>query len=148
MSSIGGQKLDVVKMRLLPGKANPAPPVGSILGARGLNIMQFCKAFNDETKDFDMKDLPRIVYIYVNKKDKTFTFKVCSLPTASDLIKNALALKSGSKEPGKAIVSTVTKAKLEEIAKLKMVDMNASSLDAAVKSLSGTARSIGISVVN
>ena len=68
MSSLGVQKSDVVKMRLLPGKANPAPPVGSILGARGLNIMNFCKAFNDETKDFDMKDLPRIVYIYVNKK--------------------------------------------------------------------------------
>jgi len=148
MSSLAVQKSDVVKMRLLPGKANPAPPVGSILGARGLNIMNFCKAFNDETKDFDMKDLPRIVYIYVNKKDKTFTFKVCAQPTSSDLIKNSIAIKSGSKEPGKLIVSTITKSKLEEIAKIKMVDMNASSIESAVRSLSGTARSIGISVVN
>ncbi len=140
--------MEVVKMKLMPGKANPAPPVGSILGARGLNIMQFCKQFNDETKDLQNNDLHRIVYISVNKKDKVFTFRVAKHPSASDMIRKALGLKSGSKEPGKVFVAEISADKLMEIVRIKMEDLNALSEEAAFKILAGTARSMGVKVVN
>ena len=131
-----------VKLQINGGQANPAPPVGPALGQRGINIMEFCKAFNDKTKNFMGKPVP--VVITVNK-DKKFDFVIKS-PPASHFIKEAAKLKSGSQEPGRNIVASITKKQAEEIAKKKMVDLNAHDLEEAVKIIAGSARSMGIEV--
>ena len=131
-----------VKLQIKGGQANPAPPVGPALGQRGINIMEFCKAFNEKTKNFMGKPVPVIITIY---KDKKFDFIIKS-PPASHFIKEAAKIKGGSNEPGRVIIATITKKQAEEIAKKKMADLNAHDLDQAVKIISGSARSMGIEV--
>jgi large subunit ribosomal protein L11 len=131
-----------IKLQIKGGQANPAPPVGPALGQRGVNIMEFCKAFNDKTKSMAGKPVPVEITVY---KDKKFDFKIKS-PPASFFIKEAVRLKGGSKEPGRNIVATISKNQLEEIANQKMADLNAHDLDEAVKIIAGSARSMGIEV--
>ena len=132
----------LIKLQIKGGQANPAPPVGPALGQRGVNIMEFCKAFNDKTKSMAGKPIPVEITVY---KDKKFDFKIKS-PPASYFIKEAVKLKGGSKEPGRSIVASISKKQLEEIAKQKMSDLNAHDLDEAVKIIGGSARSMGIEV--
>ena len=131
-----------LKLQIPAGQANPSPPVGPALGQRGINIMEFCKAFNDKTKNFMGKPVPVIITVY---KDKKFDFVIKS-PPASHFIKEAAKLKSGSQEPGRNIVASITKKQAEEIAKKKMEDLNAHDIDEAVKIIAGSARSMGIEV--
>ena len=133
---------EYVKLQIKGGQANPAPPVGPALGQRGINIMEFCKAFNEKTKNFMGKPVPVIITVY---KDKKFDFIIKS-PPASHYIKEAAKLKGGSSEPGRKIVASITKKQAEEIAKKKMADLNANDLEQAVKIISGSARSMGIEV--
>ena len=132
----------LIKLALQAGKANPAPPVGPALGQRGVNIMEFCKAFNDKTKSMAGKPVPVEITVY---KDKKFDFKIKS-PPASFFIKEAVKLKGGSNEPGRNIVASISKKQLEEIAKQKMNDLNAHDLEEAIKIIGGSARSMGIEV--
>ena len=131
-----------IKLQIMGGQANPAPPVGPALGQRGINIMEFCKAFNDKTKSMAGKPVPVEITVY---KDKKFDFKIKS-PPASYFIKEAVKLKGGSKEPGRNIVASISKKQLEDIATQKMNDLNAHDLDEAVKIIAGSARSMGIEV--
>ena len=131
-----------IKLQIKGGQANPAPPVGPALGQRGVNIMEFCKAFNDKTKSMAGKPVPVEITVY---KDKKFDFKIKS-PPASFFIKEAVRLKGGSKEPGRNIVATISKKQLEDIANQKMADLNAHDLDEAIKIIAGSARSMGIEV--
>ena len=133
-----------VKLQINGGQANPAPPVGPALGQRGINIMEFCKAFNEKTKSFMGKPVPVVITVY---KDKKFDF-IIKTPPASFLIKEAAKLKSGSKEPGRVISGSITKKQAQEIAKQKMKDLNALDLDEATKIICGSARSMGIEVKN
>ena len=131
-----------IKLQIKGGQANPAPPVGPALGQRGVNIMEFYKAFNDKTKSMAGKPVPVEITVY---KDKKFDFKIKS-PPASFFIKEAVKLKGGSKEPGRNIVATISKKQLEDIANQKMADLNAHDLDEAIKIIAGSARSMGIEV--
>ena len=131
-----------VKLQIKGGQANPAPPVGPALGQRGINIMEFCKAFNEKTKDFMGKPVPVVITVY---KDKKFDFIIKS-PPASHFIKEAAKLKGGSQEPGRNIVASITKKQAEDIAKKKMKDLNAHDLNQATKIIMGSARSMGIEV--
>ena len=131
-----------VKLQIKGGQANPAPPVGPALGQRGINIMEFCKAFNEKTKSFMGKPVPVVITVY---KDKKFDFVIKS-PPASYFIKEAAKLKGGSQEPGRVIVGSITKKQVEKIAQEKMKDLNAHSIEEAVKIISGSARSMGIEV--
>ena len=131
-----------IKLQIKGGQANPAPPVGPALGQRGVNIMEFCKAFNDKTKSMAGKPVPVEITVY---KDKKFDFKIKS-PPASYFIKEAVKLKGGSKEPGRNIVASISKKQLEVIAKEKMNDLNANDINEAVKIIAGSARSMGIEV--
>jgi len=131
-----------IKLQIKGGQANPAPPVGPALGQRGVNIMEFCKAFNDKTKSMARKPVPVEITVY---KDKKFDFKIKS-PPASFFIKEAVKLKGGSKEPGRNIVASISKKQLEDIANQKMQDLNAHDLEEAVKIIAGSARSMGIEV--
>ena len=117
-----------IKLQIKGGQANPAPPVGPALGQRGVNIMEFCKAFNDKTKSMAGKPVPVEITVY---KDKKFDFKIKS-PPASYFIKEAVKLKGGSKEPGRNIVASISKKQLEDIANQKMNDLNAHNLEEAV----------------
>ena len=134
--------LGLIKLQIPAGGANPSPPVGPALGQRGLNIMDFCKAFNEKTKSFAGKPVPVVITVY---KDKKFDFIIKS-PPASHFIKEAVKLKSSSKEPGRNIVASISKKQLEEIAKQKMEDLNANDLEEASKIIAGSARSMGIEV--
>jgi large subunit ribosomal protein L11 len=131
-----------VKLQVPAGQANPAPPVGPALGQHGANIMEFCKAFNEKTKDKQGYIIPAVVTIY---EDRSFTF-VTKTPPAADLLKRAAQIAKASGEPNLNKVASVTKAQIEEIAKMKMRDLNASSVEAATKMIAGTARSMGIEV--
>ena len=131
-----------IKLQIKGGQANPAPPVGPALGQRGVNIMEFCKAFNDKTKSMAGKPVPVEITVH---KDKKFDFKIKS-PPASFFIKEAVKLKGGSKEPGRNIVASISKKQLEDIANQKMNDLNAHNLEEAVKIIAGSARSMGIEV--
>ena len=131
-----------IKLQIKGGQANPAPPVGPALGQRGVNIMEFCKAFNDKTKTMAGKPVPVEITVY---KDKKFDFKIKS-PPASFYIKEAVKLKGGSKEPGRNIVASISKKQLESIAKEKMSDLNAHDIEEAIKIIAGSARSMGIEV--
>jgi len=133
-----------LKLQIKGGQANPAPPVGPALGQRGINIMEFCKAFNDKTKDVMGQPVPVVITIY---KDKKFDF-IIKTPPASHLIKEALKLKSGSKEPGRVSAGTITKEQLKKIAESKMKDLNAFDVEQAIKIIAGSARSMGIQVVD
>ena len=133
-----------VKLQVPAGQANPAPPVGPALGQHGVNIMEFCKAFNEKTKDKQGYIIPALVTIY---EDRTFSF-ITKTPPAADLLKRAAEIAKASGEPNLNKVASVTSAQVEEIAKMKMADLNASSLEAAMKMIAGTARSMGIEVEN
>ena len=137
------KKIDgYIKLNIPAGAANPSPPVGPALGQRGINIMEFCKAFNDKTKSMAGKPVPVEITVY---KDKKFDFKIKS-PPASFYIKEAVKLKGGSKEPGRNIVASISKKQLESIAKEKMNDLNAHDIEEAIKIIAGSARSMGIEV--
>ena len=133
----------LVKLQIPAGAANPAPPVGPALGQRGVNIMEFCKAFNAKTQGGNGILTPVIITVY---SDKSFTF-VTKTPPASTLLKMAAKLQKGSAIPNKDKVGRVTHDQVKEIAQSKMADLNAASLDAAVKMVEGTARSMGIEVI-
>ena len=132
----------VLKLQLDAGKANPAPPVGTALGPHGINIADFCKKFNEATKDMMGDVVPAEITIF---EDRTFTFKL-KTPTASSLLKKAAGIEKGSGEPNKKKVGTVTKAQVREIAEKKMIDLNTTNLEAAEKIIAGTARNMGIEV--
>jgi large subunit ribosomal protein L11 len=132
-----------IKLQVKAGEANPSPPVGPALGQRGVNIMEFCKAFNAKTADVE-KGLPLPVVITVYS-DRSFTF-ITKTPPASILLKKLVGIKSGSSNPNTKKIGTVTVAQLEEIAKIKMEDLNAANLEAAVKTIAGSARSMGLNV--
>jgi len=131
-----------VKLQIKGGQANPAPPVGPALGQRGVNIMEFCKAFNEKTKSYMGKPVPVVITVY---KDKKFDFIIKS-PPASYFIKEAAKLKGGSKEPGRIVIGSITKKQAEKIAQEKMKDLNAYSIEEATKIICGSARSMGIEV--
>lgn len=131
-----------IKLQIPAGKANPAPPIGPALGQRGVNIMAFCKEFNAKTQKQVGSILPTIITVYA---DKSFTF-VMKSPPASDLLKKAAKVEKGSQTPGKSTVASVTLDQVKEIAKTKMEDLNAYDEDAAVKIISGSARSMGLEV--
>jgi len=135
----------LVKLQILAGKATPAPPVGPALGQAQVNIMEFCKQFNARTATKDMEGLtiPVVITVYV---DRSFTF-ITKTPPAPVLLKKAANLAKGSGVPNKTKVGTVTESQVREIATQKMPDLNASSVEAAIKSIKGTARSMGIDVV-
>ena len=132
-----------IKLQVPAGKANPSPPIGPALGQRGLNIMEFCKAFNAQTQGVEPGlPLPVVITAFA---DKSFTF-VIKTPPATVLIKKAIKLDKGSSNPLSTKVGKITREQLEEIAKTKMKDMNAASLDAAVRTIAGSARSMGVAV--
>jgi|TARA_B110000211_G_scaffold142271_1_gene162408 large subunit ribosomal protein L11 len=133
-----------IKLQIKGGQANPAPPVGPALGQRGINIMEFCKAFNEKTKSMMGKPVPVVITVY---KDKKFDF-IIKTPPASHYIKEAAKLKSGSKEPGRTIAGSISMQQAEEIAKAKMEDLNAFDIKEATKIICGSARSMGIEVKN
>ena len=132
-----------IKLQIPGAQANPAPPVGPALGQHGVNIMAFCQQFNEATKDKPGLVLPVIITVY---HDKTFTF-ITKTPPAAVLLKRAANLAKGSAEPNREKVAQVTRAQVEEIARAKMPDLNAASLEAAVNTVAGTARSMGITII-
>lgn len=132
-----------VKLQIPAGQANPAPPVGPALGQHGVNIMEFCKAFNEKTAKDAGVIIPVILTVYF---DRTFSF-ITKTPPAAVLIKNAMNLEKGSKEPNKQKVGEISRDQLEKIAKTKLQDLNTRSVDHAIKIIEGTAKSMGVKVV-
>ena len=133
-----------IKLQVPAGTANPAPPIGPALGQRGVNIMEFCKAFNAATQELEKgAPIPTVITVYA---DRSFSF-VTKSPAASFLLKKAANLKSGSKEPGKVKAGTVSRDKVREIATAKMKDLNANDVEAAMRMVEGSARSMGLEVV-
>ena len=133
-----------IKLQVPAGTANPSPPIGPALGQRGVNIMEFCKAFNAATQDLEKNaPIPTVITVYA---DRSFTF-VTKTPPASFYLKKAAKLKSGSKEPGKVSAGTIKQSAIKEIAEAKMVDLNANDIDQAMKIIEGSARSMGLEVV-
>jgi len=133
-----------IKLQVPAGSATPSPPIGPALGQRGVNIMEFCKAFNAATQDLEKAmPIPTIITVYA---DRSFTF-VTKTPPASFLIKKAANLKSGSKEPGKVSAGTIKRSQLAQIAETKMKDLNANDIEQATKIIEGSARSMGLEVV-
>ena len=139
------KKIDgYIKLQVPAGTANPSPPIGPALGQRGVNIMEFCKAFNASTQEMEKgMPIPTVITVYA---DRSFTF-VTKTPPASFLIKKAANLKSGSKEPGKVSAGKIARSKLTEIAEMKMKDLNANDLEAATRIIEGSARAMGLEVV-
>ena len=132
-----------IKLQIPAGKANPSPPVGPALGQRGVNIMEFCKAFNAETQNLEAgMPIPVVITVY---SDRSFTF-ITKTPPASFLLKKAAGIKSGSGRPNSDKVGIVSRAQLEEIVKLKQADLTAANLEAGVKTIEGSARSMGLKV--
>ncbi|BAF69378.1 MULTISPECIES: 50S ribosomal protein L11 [unclassified Nitratiruptor] len=136
--------VDQFKLQIPAGKANPSPPVGPALGQRGVNIMEFCKAFNEKTKDMMGFNIPVVITVY---SDRSFTF-VTKQPPATDLIKKAAGIQKGSDNPLKNKVGKITQAQLEEIAKTKMPDLNTTDLEAAKRIIAGSCRSMGVEIVD
>ena len=133
-----------IKLQVPAGSATPSPPIGPALGQRGVNIMEFCKAFNASTQEMEKgMPIPTVITVYA---DRSFTF-VTKTPPASFLIKKAANLKSGSKEPGKVSAGKIARSKLTEIAQVKMADLNANDLEAATRIIEGSARAMGLEVV-
>ncbi|NBT40419.1 MAG: 50S ribosomal protein L11 [Alphaproteobacteria bacterium] len=132
-----------LKLQVPAGKANPSPPIGPALGQRGLNIMEFCKAFNAATQEMEAgMPIPVVITIF---QDKSFTFTT-KTPPASYFLKKAAGLKSGGKEPGRSVAGSVTMEQVREIAEAKMADLNANDIDAAAKIIAGSARAMGLEV--
>ena len=134
-----------IKLQVPAGEAKPSPPIGPALGQRGVNIMEFCKAFNAQTSSGDTAKgtpLPTIITVYA---DRSFSFET-KTPPATFLIKQAINIKSGSKEPGKTVAGKIKRSQLSEIAQVKMKDLNANDIDAATKIIEGSARAMGLEV--
>ena len=132
----------IIKLQIPAGKANPAPPVGSALGQHGVNIMDFCKAFNEKTSQLGDATIPVVITVY---EDRSFDF-ITKQPPASDMIKKALKIEKGSGLPNKEKVGKLTKAQIEEIAKAKMPDLNTEDVEQAKKIIAGSARQMGVEV--
>jgi large subunit ribosomal protein L11 len=132
-----------IKLQIPAGKANPAPPIGPALGQHGVNIMEFCKAFNAKTQndDPDMK-IPVVITVYA---DRSFTFET-KTPPAADLLRKASGIAKGSGKPNREKNGTITRAQIEEIAKKKMTDLNTTNLEAAMRTIEGTAKSMGLTI--
>ncbi len=135
--------VEVLKLQIPAGKANPSPPVGPALGQRGINIMEFCKAFNEKTKDMMGFTIPVEITVF---SDRSFTF-ITKQPPATDLLKKAAGIQKGSSNPLKDKVGKITKAQLKEIAEKKLPDLNTDDINQAMKILAGSARSMGIEIV-
>ena len=135
--------LTTIKLQARAGQASPAPPVGPALGQHGINIMEFCKAFNAQTQQDAGTVIPVVITVY---EDRSFTF-ITKTPPAADLIRKAIGLDKGSAEPHRDKVGTISQAQLRAIAEQKFADLNANDLDAATKIVAGTARSMGVDVV-
>ena len=133
-----------VKLQIAAGQANPAPPVGPALGQHGVNIMEFCKAFNEKTAQEQGMIIPVVLTVY---KDRSFSF-ITKTPPAAVLIKKAINVEKGSGEPNKEKVGEITKKQVEEIAKIKLKDLNARDIEAAMRIIEGTAKSLGIKVAS
>jgi large subunit ribosomal protein L11 len=135
--------MKLVKLQVQGGKATPAPPIGPALGQAGVNIMQFCKEFNAKTAEQIGTIIPVVITVY---EDRSFTFEL-KTPPASVLLKKAIGIESGSGEPNKTKVGKISRDKVREIAETKMVDLNAATVEAAMRMIEGTARSMGITVI-
>lgn len=131
-----------IKLQVPAGQANPSPPIGPALGQHGVNIMEFCKAFNAKTQGQEGMIIPVVITVFA---DRSFTF-ITKTPPAAILLKKSAQIAKGSSEPNRNKVAKVTRAQVEEIAKLKMPDLNARDIDAAIRTIAGTARSMGIEV--
>ena len=136
--------VEVLKLQIPAGKANPSPPVGPALGQRGINIMEFCKAFNEKTKDMMGYTIPVEITVY---NDRSFTF-ITKQPPVTDFLKKAAGIQKGSSNPLKEKVGRITKAQLREIAEKKMPDLNTDDIEAAMRTIAGSARSMGIEIVD
>jgi large subunit ribosomal protein L11 len=132
----------LIKLQIEGGKANPSPPVGPALGQHGVNIMDFCKAFNAQTQDQAGKVVPVVITVYA---DRSFTF-ITKTPPVPSLILESCKIKKGSSEPNRDIVGTISSSKVEEIAKIKLPDLNTKKIDSAIQMVKGTARSMGVKV--
>jgi large subunit ribosomal protein L11 len=133
-----------IKLQVPAGKANPSPPIGPALGQRGVNIMEFCKAFNAQTGDMEVgMPIPTVITVYA---DRSFSFEM-KTPPATYFLKKAAKITSGSKEPGKSVAGRVTRSQVRDIAEAKMKDLNANDLDQAAKIIEGSARAMGLEVV-
>jgi len=132
----------MIKLQVPAGKANPAPPIGTALGPQGVNIMEFCKQFNAKTSTLGDIKIPVVITVYA---DRSFTF-ITKTPPAADLIKKAIKLEKGSGKPNREKVGSITRAQIEEIAKLKMPDLNTTNLEAAMRTIEGTAKSLGLDI--
>ena len=132
----------IIKLQIPAGQANPSPPVGPALGQRGVNIMEFCKAFNSRTQDKTGYIIPVVITVYV---DRSFTF-ITKTPPAAELIKKAAGVEKGSQVPNRDKVGSITRAQVEDIAKTKMVDLNTNKIESAMLIIEGTARSMGVTV--
>ncbi len=131
-----------IKLQIQAGKANPAPPIGPALGQQGVNIMEFCKAYNDRTKDMAGQVIPVVITVF---EDRSFEF-ILKTPPVSDLLKKYAKIQKGSPEPNKNKVGSVTMEQIKEIAQIKLKDLNANTIDAAMSIVMGSARSMGITV--
>ena len=136
------QVMTQIKLQIKAGQANPAPPVGPALGQHGLNIMEFCNAFNERTKENMGLVTPVVITVF---KDRSFSF-ITKTPPASVLIMKALGIKAGSNNPGREIIGSIKRSQLKDIAETKMVDLNAGSIEAAMRIIAGTAKSMGLEV--
>ncbi|MFN0107592.1 MAG: 50S ribosomal protein L11 [Blastocatellia bacterium] len=132
----------MIKLQVPAGKANPAPPIGTALGPQGVNIMEFCKQFNAKTSTLGDIKIPVVITVYA---DRSFTF-ITKTPPAADLIKKAIKLEKGSGKPNREKVGSITISQIEEIAKLKMPDLNTTNLEAAIRTIEGTAKSLGLDI--
>ncbi len=135
---------EILKLQIPAGKANPSPPVGPALGQRGINIMEFCKAFNEKTKDMMGYTIPVEITVYV---DRSFTF-ITKQPPVTDFLKKAAGIQKGSSNPLKNKVAKLTTAQIKEIAEKKLPDLNTDDIEAAMKTIAGSARSMGIEIVD
>jgi large subunit ribosomal protein L11 len=133
-----------IKLQVPAGKANPAPPIGPALGQHGVNIMEFCKAFNAKTANVGDLKIPVVITVYA---DRSFTF-ITKTPPATDLIKKAIGLDKGSAKPNREKVNTISRKQIEEIARTKMPDLNTTSLESAMRTIEGSAKSMGLDVVD
>ena len=133
-----------IKLQVPAGKANPAPPIGPALGQHGVNIMEFCKAFNAKTASIVDMNIPVVITVYA---DRSFTF-ITKTPPAADLLKKAAGIEKGSPRPNREKMGTVTRKQVEEIARTKLPDLNTTSVEAAMRTIEGTARNMGLDVVD
>ncbi len=131
-----------IKLQVPAGKANPAPPIGTALGPQGVNIMEFCKQFNAKTSNLGDVKIPVVITVYA---DRSFTF-ITKTPPAADLIKKALKIEKGSGKPNREKIGSITRAQIEEIAKLKLSDLNTTNLESAMRTIEGTAKSLGLEI--